>query len=111
MSKRTPAVAIPDEVVMNKIYVIRDQKVMLDSDLAELYGVETKRLKEQVKRNIERFPSQYMFELTNQEFAVLRSQNASSKEGRGGARYLPLVFTEHGVLKLSYIPLYAAARQ
>ena len=100
---KSKVVAIPDEVVMNKIYVIRDQKVMLDSDLAELYGVETKRLKEQVKRNIERFPFQYMFELTNQEFAALRSQNATSKEGRGGTRYLPLVFSEHGILQLSNV--------
>jgi len=103
MIKDANAVAIPDEVVMSKIYVIREQKVMLDSDLAELYGVETKRLKEQVKRNMERFPSQYMFELTDQEFAALRSQNATSKEGRGGSRYLPLVFTEHGVLQLSNV--------
>lgn len=76
---------------------------MLDSDLAELYGVETRRLKEQVRRNIERFPAQYMFELTEEEFAVLRSQNATSKEGRGGTRYLPMVFTEHGVLQLSNV--------
>ena len=76
---------------------------MLDSDLADLYGVETRRLKEQVRRNIERFPLQYMFELAEEEFAVLRSQNATSKEGRGGARYLPMVFTEHGVLQLSNV--------
>ncbi len=109
MSK-SKTVTIPDELVMNKIYVIRSQKVMLDSDLAELYGVETKRLKEQVKRNIERFPSQYMFELTSQEFAVLRSQNATSKVGRGGTRYLPLVFTEHGVLQLSNGMYFSSAK-
>lgn len=72
---------VPDEVVISKIYQIRGQKVMLDRDLAELYGVETKRLKEQVKRNQDRFPPPYMFELTEREFATLRSQNATSKEG------------------------------
>jgi len=97
------AVSIPDEVVMNKIYVIRGQKVMLDEDLADLYGVETKRLKEQVKRNIVRFPLKYMFELTQQEFSDLRSHFATSKSKRGGTRYLPLVFTEHGVLQLSNV--------
>jgi len=96
-------VMIPDEIVMNKIYFIRGQKVMLDSDLAELYQVETKRLKEQVKRNITRFPDRYMFELTQQEFDSLRSQIATSKLGRGGTRYLPMVFTEHGVLQLSNV--------
>ena len=74
---------------------------MLDSDLAELYGVETKRLKEQVKRNSVRFPETYMFELTKEETEVLRSQFATSNTGRGGTRYLPMVFTEHGVLQLS----------
>lgn len=103
MTKQQDIQIIPDEVLISKIYQIRGQKVMLDSDLAELYGVETKRLKEQVKRNIERFPQKYMFELTEEEFAVLRSQNATSKDGRGGARYLPMVFTEHGVLQLSNV--------
>ncbi len=70
---------LPDEVLMNKIYMIRSQKVMLDSDLAEIYGVETKRLKEQVKRNIERFPSHYMFELSQKENEILRSQIATLK--------------------------------
>ncbi|MDP1801361.1 MAG: ORF6N domain-containing protein [Bacteroidota bacterium] len=92
-----------DELIVNKIYFFRKQKVMLDSDLAELYQVETKRLKEQVKRNIERFPQQYMFELTEGEFEILRSQIATSKEGRGGTRYLPMVFTEHGILQLSNV--------
>jgi hypothetical protein len=96
-------VMISDETVMKKIYVIRGQKVMLDSDLAELYQVETKRVKEQVKRNISRFPTKYMFELTQKEFDFLRSQFATSKLGRGGARYLPMVFTEHGVLQLSNV--------
>lgn len=96
-------VLLPDEIVMNKIYFIRDQKVMLDSDLAELYGLETKRLKEAVKRNIFRFPDDFMFELNEKEFAFLRSQFATSKKQRGGTRYLPMVFTEHGVLMLSSV--------
>ena len=93
---------LPDEVLMNKIYIIRGQKVMLDRDLAELYGVETKRLKEQVKRNRERFPSHYMFELSQQENEILRSQNATLRHGEH-TKYLPYAFTEHGVLMLSNI--------
>ncbi len=98
---------LPDEVIINKIYLIRSQKVMLDSDLAELYGVETKRLNEQVKRNIERFHEDFMFQLTEEEFDKvnsLRSQNATLNEGRGKHRkYLPYIFSEHGVLMLSNI--------
>lgn len=94
---------IPDEVVINKIYLIRDQKVMLDSDLAELYGVTTKRLNEQVRRNIARFPEDFMFRLTGEEWESLRSQIATSKIGRGGRTYLPSAFTEHGVLMLSSV--------
>jgi phage regulator Rha-like protein len=93
---------IPDEVIMQKIYYIRNQKVMLDSDLAELYGVETKRLKEQVKRNIERFPERYMFELTIEEAEASRSQNATLKRGEN-IKYLPYAFTEHGVMMLSNV--------
>lgn len=92
---------ITDEQVLNKIYVIREQKVMLDEDLAVLYGVSTKRLNEQVLRNNSRFPEDFMFKLTDQEYETLRSQFATSK--RGGRRYLPNVFTEHGVLMLSSI--------
>jgi hypothetical protein len=76
---------------------------MLHADLAELYHVETKRLNEQVKRNIKRFPEKYMFELTQAEFNILRSQIATSKTGSGGTRYLPMAFTEHGVLQLSNV--------
>jgi phage regulator Rha-like protein len=94
---------IPDEVLLTKIYYIREQKVMLDKDLAELYGVETKRLKEQVKRNIYRFPSDFMFELSANEFEILRSQFATSSQNWGGTRYLPMAFTEHGVLMLSSV--------
>jgi len=103
MTKKATTLVIPDELVMNKIYFIRGHKVMLDSDLAELYGVETKRLKEAVKRNLNRFPFDFMFELTQTETEVLRSQIAVSKKGRGGTRYLPIVFTEHGVLMLSTV--------
>ncbi len=92
---------LPDEVVMNKIYIIRGQKVMLDSALAELYGVETKQLKRQVNRNLERFPEDFMFELTEQEFENLRCQIGTSSWG--GSRYLPMAFTEHGVLMLSSV--------
>ena len=84
--------ALPDEIIMSKIYLIRDLKVMLDSDLAELYGVETKVLKQQVKRNLDRFPEDFMFELTKDEFENLRSQNVTSSWG--GSRYLPMVFSE-----------------
>ncbi|MGK6351600.1 ORF6N domain-containing protein [Parapedobacter sp. DT-150] len=94
---------IPDEIVISKIYLIRDQKVMLDSDLAELYGVKTFRLNEQVKRNINRFPEDFMFQLTEDEWESLTSQIAISKKGRGGRRTLPYVFTEHGVLMLSSV--------
>ena len=90
-------------MVVNKIYEIRGQKVMLDSDLAELYGVETKRLNEQIKRNSDRFPEDFMFQLTENEWESLRSQFATSKIGRGGRTYLPSVFTEHGVLMLSSV--------
>ncbi len=73
---------VPDEVVINKIYLIRAQKVMLDSDLAELYGVETRRLKEQVRRNTLRFPEHFMFELSREEYnEILRSQNATLGHG------------------------------
>lgn len=96
-------VKIPDEVVLNKIYMIRDQKVMLDSDLAELYGIETGRLNEQVKRNFYRFPDDFMFQLSNEEWEALISQFAISNKGRGGRRKLPYAFTEHGVLMRSSV--------
>ena len=93
---------ISEELISSKIYLIRGQKVMLDRDLAEMYDVETKRLKEQVKRNIERFPPNYMFELTKEENNVLRSQNATLKQGQH-SKYSPYVFSEHGVLMLSNV--------
>jgi hypothetical protein len=93
----------PIEQIQNMIYKIRGLRVMLDSDLAKLYAVETKRLNEQVRRNIERFPKDFMFQLTHQEFETLKSQFATSKIGRGGKQKLPLVFTENGVAMLSGI--------
>ena len=78
------------------VYVMRRQNVMLDADLAELYGVETRRLNEQVRRNITRFPDAFMFQLSDEGTAALRSQFATSKPARGGRRYNPYVFTEHG---------------
>ncbi|MEO8771962.1 MAG: ORF6N domain-containing protein [Ferruginibacter sp.] len=88
-------------LIESKIYDIREQKVMVDFDLAEMYEVSTKRLKEAVKRNINRFPSDFMFTLTQKEFQGLRSQIATSK--RGGTRYLPSAFTEQGVAMLSSV--------
>lgn len=94
-------IAIPDEIISGKIYLIRGQKVMLDNDLAELYTVETKQLKRQVRRNMERFPEDFMFELTQQEFEILRSQFGTSNWG--GTRYMPMAFTEQGVAMLSSV--------
>jgi hypothetical protein len=91
-------IAVSDEAMMSRIHEFRGQKVMLDSDLAELYGVETKVLKQAVRRNLDVFPDSFMFELSKKEFESLRSQIVTSKNGRGGARYLPMVFTEHGTL-------------
>ena len=95
-------ITIPNEIIENKIFLIREQKVMLDSDLADLYNVETKRLNEQVKRNLKRFPDDFMFQLSETEFTNLKSQFATSKK-RGGRRTLPYVFSEHGILMLSSV--------
>jgi hypothetical protein len=94
-----------DKLIARKIYILRGEKVMLDFDLAELYNVETKRLKEQVRRNLQRFPTDFMFELNTSELNVLRSQFATSKieEKRGGIRYAPMAFTEQGISMLSSI--------
>ncbi len=89
------------QLIQNKIYEIRGQRVMLDFDLANLYSTETKRLKEAVRRNINRFPPDFMFELTNQEWEILRSQIASSSWG--GTRYSPFAFTEQGVAMLASV--------
>jgi hypothetical protein len=87
--------------IEDRIYVLRGKRVMLDSDLADLYGVTTKRLNEQVRRNADRFPEDFAFLANNQDVASLRSQNATSNDpprGRGGRRYQPRVFTEHGAI-------------
>ena len=95
---------IATDAIEQKILVIRGQKVMLDADLAELYGVETKSLNRAVKRNLQRFPTDFMFQLTNEEVSDLRYQSGTSNnKGRGGRRYLPYVFTEHGVAMLSSV--------
>lgn len=100
--KRADIINLQEDLVISKIYIIRGQKVILDRDLAELYGVETKRLKEQVKRNIERFPAHYMFEISKEETEISRSQFATLKQGEN-IKYLPYAFTEHGVLMLSAV--------
>jgi phage regulator Rha-like protein len=96
-------IIIPAERIERQIYIIRGEKVMLDSDLAALYQVPTKRLNEAVGRNISRFPADFMFQLTEEEAESLRSQFATSKIGRGGRRYLSYAFTEHGVAMLSAV--------
>ncbi len=110
--KNTSKDLIPIEKIINKIFLIRSKKIMFDKDLSKLYDVETKALKQQVKRNLERFPKDFMFELTKKEFnnwkkiitgsnTSLRSQFVTSK--KGGSRYLPYVFTEQGVAMLSSV--------
>lgn len=101
MPKPSRALIIMDEKIVNKIYLIRGKKVMLDFDLSEMYAAETKQLKRQVKRNIERFPEDFMFELTSKEFENLRSQFGTSSWG--GTRYMPMAFTEQGVAMLSSV--------
>lgn len=97
------AISITATLIENKIFIIRGQKVMLDFDLAEMYGVETKRLKEQVKRNLERFPDDFMFEMSERELENWRAQFVTSNSLRMGLRYKPFCFTEHGVLMLSSV--------
>jgi hypothetical protein len=101
MAEKKNSLVLPDEIIKDKIFLIRGQKVMLDKDLAELYNVETKVLKQAVKRNADIFPEHFMFELTEKEFLNLRSQIVTSSWG--GQRYLPFVFTEHGVLQLANV--------
>jgi hypothetical protein len=94
---------LKEKVIEKMIYVIRDQKVMLDKDLAELYEVETRIINRNVQRNIKRFPSDFMFQLNEEEYESLRSQFGISKKGKGGRRYMPYVFTENGVAMLSSV--------
>ena len=89
--------------IAKRIYFLRGQSVMLDSDLAEIYGVSTSQLNQQFRRNAKRFPEDFAFQLTRQEFADLISQIAISKAGRGGTRKLPIVFTEHGAIMLASV--------
>lgn len=94
---------ITETLIESKIYFIRGQKVMLDFDLAEMYGVLTKALKQAVRRNIDRFPEDFMFEMTEEEFTNWRSQNVTSNSIKMGLRYRPFCFSEHGVLMLSSV--------
>ncbi len=101
MAKQELHALVLEQKILNRIYVVRGQKIMLDEDLAEMYKVETRRLNEQVKRNINRFPKDFMLALTQKEFDNLKSQNATSSWG--GRRKLPNAFTEQGVAMLSSI--------
>lgn len=94
---------IAEKRILSTIMIIRGEKVILDSDLAALYGVETRRLNEQVRRNIDKFPDDFMFQLTKDEFDNLKSQIATSTSGWGGRRKPPLVFTEHGALQAANV--------
>jgi S-adenosylmethionine synthetase len=94
---------ISEETISNKIYFVRNQKVMIDRDLALLYGIETRVLKQAVRRNINRFPEDFMFELSKEELANWRSQIVTSNSDKMGLRYAPMAFTEHGVLMLSSV--------
>lgn len=99
----TNTIALAEEAIINKIYLIRGQKVMIDRDLAELYGVETRTLKQAVRRNITRFPPDFMFEMNPQELENWRTQFATSNSAKQGLRYAPFCFTEQGVTMLSCI--------
>ena len=103
MSIENSPALIPDERIIAKIYQIRSQKVMVDRDLAELYGVNTKVLKQSVRRNLQRFPEDFMFEMTKEELENWRSHFVTSNSDKMGLRYSPMVFSEHGVLMLSSV--------
>ncbi|MGB8193377.1 MAG: ORF6N domain-containing protein, partial [Chitinophagaceae bacterium] len=102
MAKKIKAIKLADENVLSKIYLVRQKKVMLDYDLSELYDVETKQLKRQVRRNLERFPDDFMFVLTTREYNSLRSQIGTLNRGQH-SKYLPMAFTEQGVAMLSSV--------
>ncbi|RLD58197.1 MAG: ORF6N domain-containing protein, partial [Bacteroidetes bacterium] len=102
MNQETSQIAIAEEIIISKIYNVRGKQVMLSYDLAELYQVETRVLNQQVKRNIGRFPERYMFQLTQNEYDRLRSQNVILKRGQH-LKYMPYAFTEHGLLMLSSV--------
>ena len=110
MAVNESEIIIPDELITNKIYLIRGDKVMLDRELAELFSVKPIRLREQVKRNMEKFPSHFMFQLSEEEVEIMVSQNAiPSKQHLGGS--LPFVFSEYGVLQLANVLKSARATQ
>jgi len=102
MSER-PTELVAEKKILKIIMVVRGEKVIIDSDLADLYGVETRRLNEQVRRNIDKFPEDFMFQLTKEEFDNLKSQIATSSAGWGGRRKPPLVFTEYGALQAANV--------
>jgi hypothetical protein len=103
MSESIKSITVADEAIISKIYLIRGQKVMIDRDLAELYGVETRALNQAVRRNERRFPRDFMFQLTVKELGDWKSQNVISNKERMGLRKLPLAFTEQGVAMLSSV--------
>jgi hypothetical protein len=98
MTKRKDTALVPVERIARSILILRRQRVLLDAHLAALYGVSTTRLNQQIRRNLDRFPADFMFQLTAEEHTALMLQIATSKPGRGGRRKLPLVFTEHGAI-------------
>ena len=102
-ASRTQSVAPLQSLIGGRILILREQRVMLDADLAELYGVQTKVLVQAVKRNLARFPQKFMFQLSVEGFAALRSQTVTSNTGRGGRRTAPYAFTEQGVAMLSSV--------
>ena len=104
-----PRSLIQNAEIQNLIHMIREQKVMLDSDLAALYGVETRTLVQALKRNRDRFPVDFVFQLDQGEYDALRSQIVISKKGRGGRRYLPYAFTEHGAVMFTSVRVHRLA--
>jgi hypothetical protein len=101
MEENSSTISIPDEVIFSKIFLIRKRQVILDRDLAIFYQVETKQLKRAVRRNIDRFPDDFMLKLTPGEFKILRSQSGTSSWG--GSRYEPMAFTEYGIVMLASV--------
>lgn len=103
MKESENQIMLPEETIISKIYLIRDKKVILDRDLAQFYGIETRRLKEQVRRNIERFPEDFMFEFTKEELEAFRTQFGKTSKEIMGLRIAPFAFTEHGILMLASV--------
>ncbi|MET0533260.1 MAG: ORF6N domain-containing protein [Steroidobacter sp.] len=103
MTRSKSTALVPIERIARSILILRGQRVLLDAELAALYGVTTARLNQQVRRNIRRFPGDFMFQLTTEEHTALMLQNATSKPGRGGRRKPPLAFTEHGAIMAATI--------